>query len=1047
MKIKKIIAMAVTSAVALGIGFAAIPKTQQSYETASAAELGDEVFFDDFSAHDSYAGMGGVWANQWFDGVGDGTLDQACTEKEAQITNVGGSHGKVLQLNTATTEQSFFYLTVRDENTGLPMEMTDFAVTFDFYIKSPSDVNSTVAPWISILGRKTAQDAGGDYVPTDGRFNGTYSLMSSVRAGKRMGDTGSSSYFFPEMQTVAMSSMASPYGGIKNEDRTGASQDLTGVPLLNTWYTYKCVYSGNDVDMYINDVHLGGYTLPDVEQNAMYQGAGYISLACCVWDGYVDNFSVYEVTNQLKVVAEKNVDAAGTVKINGTTATEDGALFAPGSSVTLTAETNTGYTFDGWYRGTERVSTNSSYTFNVTSDTRGTYTAKWNINQYTINATSNMAEYIVEGADTYAHGSTVTLVAPAPNAGYKFNGWYENGLLVSSERLYTFTATGNRSVEAQYGANEVTVTAVAADATAGTAKVDGTNSKTVSHGTQVTLTATTNEGYDFLGWYDGDVKIEGAGATYTFNATATKTYTAKWEKKQYTISISSNSSSAGSVRGGGKKVHGSTVTLTATTKGERTFLGWFEGETKVCDTLVYEFTADSNRTLQARWQTSGATYAVSVSAGTAGGSVSIVDFEDLEVNLESGTLLTVKAEAVDDTYEFLGWYENGVKVDGAEATYTFSVLAEKNLVAKWRRITYVIDATAGTEGGSVAGADTYVKGTSVTLTATPTNDTYEFLGWYENGVKIEGAAATYTFNATQDRTLEAKWRQITFVIKATAGTEGGEVTGAETYVKGESVTLTASAIPGYRFLGWYEGGVKIEGAGATYTFTATANRTLVAQWELQPITKSANVTIGQSATVSLAANASIVAIKKGGQEIADKTIVSYDQSAGVLEFTRYYVASLGVGTHVFEIVTDTLTYEVTLTVEARNPLTKSVTYGQKAVVKLDKDVYIEVIKLNGVAIPAQGVSYDNEGANPTYKLTFDKEYLKFLGVGTHVFEIVTYGDIAETDADNITVTITVTEKPQTSSSGCGSVVGVSSAATLLGLAGVALIASKKRKNK
>jgi uncharacterized repeat protein (TIGR02543 family) len=52
---------------------------------------------------------------------------------------------------------------------------------------------------------------------------------------------------------------------------------------------------------------------------------------------------------------------------NGGTVT-GGGTFQSGASVTLNATPNTGYTFDGWYEGSTRVSTNSIYTFSATAD-------------------------------------------------------------------------------------------------------------------------------------------------------------------------------------------------------------------------------------------------------------------------------------------------------------------------------------------------------------------------------------------------------------------------------------------------------------------------------------------------------------------------------------------------------------------------------------------------------------------------------------------------------------------------------------------------------
>ncbi|WP_420022305.1 InlB B-repeat-containing protein, partial [Bacteroides uniformis] len=46
-----------------------------------------------------------------------------------------------------------------------------------------------------------------------------------------------------------------------------------------------------------------------------------------------------------------------------------------GSSCTVTARANSGYSFDGWYEGSSKVSSSASYTFTVSSNR--TLTAKF----------------------------------------------------------------------------------------------------------------------------------------------------------------------------------------------------------------------------------------------------------------------------------------------------------------------------------------------------------------------------------------------------------------------------------------------------------------------------------------------------------------------------------------------------------------------------------------------------------------------------------------------------------------------------------------------
>ena len=75
---------------------------------------------------------------------------------------------------------------------------------------------------------------------------------------------------------------------------------------------------------------------------------------------------------------------------------------------------------------------------------------------------------------------------------------------------------------------------------------------------------------------------------------------------------------------------------------------------------------------------------------------------------------------------------------------------------KQNATTYTITASAAT-GGTVSGGGEYSEGAPVTLTANP-NTGYFFEGWFESGLLVS-RNSQYTFTASSDRTLQAKFTQ------------------------------------------------------------------------------------------------------------------------------------------------------------------------------------------------------------------------------------------------------------------------------------------------
>ena len=111
---------------------------------------------------------------------------------------------------------------------------------------------------------------------------------------------------------------------------------------------------------------------------------------------------------------------------------------------------------------------------------------------------------------TFASGTQVSITA-TPNAGYSFSGW-SNG---STANPLTVTLNSNTSITANFEVliNSYTLTVVSTDG--GSATGGGE----YNEGTEVTITATPNEGYGFIGWNGSDSTSSTISVTLTANTT------------------------------------------------------------------------------------------------------------------------------------------------------------------------------------------------------------------------------------------------------------------------------------------------------------------------------------------------------------------------------------------------------------------------------------------------------------------------------------------------------------------------------------------------
>jgi Divergent InlB B-repeat domain/Putative Ig domain len=143
-------------------------------------------------------------------------------------------------------------------------------------------------------------------------------------------------------------------------------------------------------------------------------------------------------------------------------------------------------------------------------------------------------------------------------------------------------------------------------------------------------------------------------------------------------------------------------------------------------------------------------------------------------------------------------------------------------------VTSTITASASpADGGTTTGGGTFANGTPITLVATH-NPAYAFVIWTENGVKVSDSAV-YPFTVSADRNLVASFIPVYTVDTSASPIAGGTTSGGGNYQSGDSVTVNATANAWYTFVNWTEGPFAVS-ASASYTFTASANRSLVANF-------------------------------------------------------------------------------------------------------------------------------------------------------------------------------------------------------------------------
>lgn len=233
---------------------------------------------------------------------------------------------------------------------------------------------------------------------------------------------------------------------------------------------------------------------------------------------------------------------------------------------------------------------------------------------------------------------------------------------------------------------------------------------------------------------------------------------------------------------------------------------------------------------------------------------------------------TVTATA-NEGYHFVNWTNAEGTVVSESNPYVFGVTEDVTLTANFEAdpVTRYILATEVNDAamGSVTvtpSQSEYDENSSVTVTAVPASDDYEFVNWTNPDTNAEvSTEAEYTFQITENTKLKANFREKekSYHVQAESADEVmGTVsvapeTSGNVYVKDTEVTVTATPNAGYEFVQWNkitdnngtEVSEKVEGAEAAYTFAVTEDVHLRAEFRLIPVVKNQyRVTVTSSDT-------------------------------------------------------------------------------------------------------------------------------------------------------------------------------------------------------
>jgi uncharacterized repeat protein (TIGR02543 family) len=423
-----------------------------------------------------------------------------------------------------------------------------------------------------------------------------------------------------------------------------------------------------------------------------------------------------------------------------------------------------GYQFTGW----EDISGSAITNISIGQIGNVSLVATWVPIDYTL--TFDAAGGNAINPLTAPFESDITLPF-ASRPGYRFDGWFENGVRVD----YDLMPLNNRTLEAQWTALPYTLTFV--------------NSIT---GEQTTLTANFNTpiqmpqiiepGYTFGGWLENNRAVR-----FTTMPLGNRTLVASFNARNYTISFSAE---IGSAPASIQAAYRSSVSLPTMNVEHYTFKGWQGPNGLIEGSMSVPIDGAS---LTAVFEPK--LYTISFSGEG-------IELPPVELEFDAPISLPTPSRS---GYRFTGWTLNG-------QPFNTSKMPGENitLVGAFEKTELVLRLVS--EGRTIQETTLYHNDAFTLPTAQKRGHTFD--GWYEGNNRIRNGAMP-----ARNMTLEAR-----FLINSYPVTfNDHDSTVTERFVYETLATLPSPERLGYRFTGWAANGQIIEQlliSDAVYELTA-----------------------------------------------------------------------------------------------------------------------------------------------------------------------------------------------------------------------------------
>ena len=373
--------------------------------------------------------------------------------------------------------------------------------------------------------------------------------------------------------------------------------------------------------------------------------------------------------------------------------------------------------------------------------------------------------------DGHYKNLTQVMISATPKYGYHFTQWNDG----DTTNPRTVTLLGDTSFMASFAPNDYQLTVASSD----TLKGGVTGGGSFAYLSQVKISATSNYGYHFTQWNDGDTTNP-----RVVTLKGDTSFTASFAVNNYNLAVVSSDTLKGGVTGGGSFAYLSQALISATPKYGYHFTQWNDGDTTNPRLITMKGDTSFTATFSANSYKLAAISADTVNGMVSGGG--------------SYTYLSqVKISATPKYgYHFTQW-NDGDTTNPRVVT----LKGDTTFIATFAPNDYLLTVTAGDTVRwimTVSGSFAYMSKIKLTA-ASPYG--YHFVQWNDGDT-----TNPRVITLTQDTMFFAMFAPNDYLLTvASSDEEMGVVEGGDTYSYLDTAILRAAAAEHHHFLHWSDG--------------------------------------------------------------------------------------------------------------------------------------------------------------------------------------------------------------------------------------------------